>query len=458
MNRFYVLIVFVVAARLWLPTAIFNATLTAADRLPNFVIIMTDDLGYGGIGSYGQKKVATPTLDQLAKSGLQFTQAYAGCCICAPSRCVLLTGLHTGHCRVRKNDPKQRLTVEDVTFASLLKSKGYTTAGFGKWSLGDDGTPGEPYRHGFDNWVGYLDQADAHFHYPDWIWKDRARFLLVGNNHQKDVRQTYAPDVIHQSAIEFIRSNRDSPFFCYLATTIPHAELLVPQDSLAEYDGRFDETPYVGDRYASNEKPRATYAAMVTRMDRDIGRLLQVLRELKLENDTIVLFTSDNGPINAGGADPDFFQNGGELRGWKFSLYEGGIRVPWIVSWPGKIRANTTSDLPVSHDDIFPTFCELAGIAMPDSLDGVSLVPVFLGKKSTNDKKFLYWESPGKDGFMQAIRSGNYKAIRPAADAPLELYNLEKDPAESNDLRRVQPNIATDLEREMKAQHIEQVP
>ncbi len=425
------------------------------DRPPNIVLIMADDLGYGGVGCYGQTRVATPNIDQLAANGMRFTQAYAGCCMCAPSRCVLLTGLHTGHCRVRANDPKQRLTPVDHTFVELLRKAGYATAGFGKWGLGDSETTGEPYRHGFGNWVGYLDQADAHFHYPDWIWKDRAKFILAGNNHEKSKRQTYAPDAMHEAAIEFIRANKDVPFFCYIATTIPHAELLVPPDSLAQYDGRFPEKPYVGDRYASNEKPRATYAAMVTRMDRDIGRVVKLLKDLDIEKDTLVLFTSDNGPINAGGADPDFFQNGGGLRGWKFSLYEGGIRVPFIASWPGRIKVGTISESAISHDDIFPTLCEMANAAWPKNIDGVSLMPTMTGRGQTKIKERLYWESPSNDGLMQAIRHGNFKGIRPKAFAPFELYDLKADPTESNDLAKNHSEIASRLEMEMASLRIE---
>ena len=417
---------------------------------------MADDLGYGGLGCYGQTKVATPNIDQLANRGMRFTQAYAGCCMCAPSRCVLLTGLHTGHCRVRANDPKQRLTPVDVTFVELLQKAGYATAGFGKWGLGDSETTGEPYRHGFGNWVGYLDQADAHFHYPDWIWEDRIKFFLHGNKHEKSARHTYAPDVMHDAAIDFIRASKDSPFFCYLATTIPHAELLVPPDSLAEYDGRFAESPYVGDRYASNDKPRATYAAMVTRMDRDIGRVVKLLKDLELENDTLVLFTSDNGPINAGGADPDFFQNGGGLRGWKFSLYEGGIRVPFIASWPGNINAGTINDSAISHDDIFPTVCEMAKVSLPENLDGVSLLPTMTGLQQSQAKERLYWESPSKDGLMQAIRRGHLKGIRPKANASFELYDLNMDPSESNNLATNQPELASRLEMEMESLRTEQ--
>ncbi len=282
------------------------------DRPPNIVLIMADDLGYGGLGCYGQTKVTTPNIDQLAANGVRFTQAYTGCCMRAPSRCCLLTGLHTGHARVRAND------------------------------------------------------------------------------HKAGRRVTYAPDVIHDAAIEFIRENKSRPFFCYLATTIPHAEMLVPEDSLKQYQDQFPETPYVGDRYASNERPRATYAAMVSRMDRDVGRLVRLVQQLSIEQDTLILFTSDNGPINAGGADPAFFNNGGNLRGWKFSLYEGGIRVPLIATWPGHIAPKASSEMPLSHDDVFPTFCEMVNVPVPIGLDGVSVLPTLLGKPNPNIKKKLY--------------------------------------------------------------------
>ncbi|MEQ1825094.1 MAG: arylsulfatase [Pirellula sp.] len=431
--------------------AIFGNVYAAEKQLPNVVLIMADDLGYGGLGCYGQTRVETPNIDRLAAGGMRFTNAYAGCCMCAPSRCVLMTGLHTGHCRVRANDPKQMLQDADTTLASLLKKSGYAVAGFGKWGLGDAGSVGEPYRHGFVDWVGYLDQADAHFHYPDWIWSKRAKLPLAGNQHADSKRKTYAPDVIHQAAMDFIRDNQHKPFFCYLATTIPHAELLVPEDSFKQYSGKFPEKAYVGERYASNDAPRATYAAMVTRLDRDVGRLMSQLVELGIADNTLILFTSDNGPINAGGADPDFFNNAGGLRGWKFSLYEGGIRVPFIAYWPGKIPAGTLKDLPISHDDILPSLCELAGIKTPDGLDGVSIAPTWLDKPDQKSKPYLYWESPSKDGFMQAMRANHHKAIRPKANAPMEIYDLSVDWTESRDLAKTSPELATRFEAMMSS-------
>ena len=425
----------------------------AENRLPNIVLIMADDLGYGGVGCYGQTKVSTPNIDQLAVNGMRFTQAYAGCCMCAPTRSVLMTGLHTGHTRVRANDPKQTLLASDITVATQLKKAGYATAGFGKWGIGDAGTPGEPSKHGFDDWVGYLDQADAHFHYPDWIWKGGKKFPLAGNDHAKAKRETFAPDVIHSAALDFIRGNKDRPFFCYLATTIPHAELLVPADSLAEYDGMFPEKPYVGDRYASNPKPRATYAAMVSRMDRDIGKLITLVNELGIERNTLILFTSDNGPINAGGADPDFFNNGGGLRGWKFGLYEGGIRVPLIAAWPGRIAKGVVSELPTCQDDFLPTACDLAGIIMHRRTDGVSILPTLVGKSNQRNRDTLYWESPSAKGLMQAVRQKNIKGIRPNKDALIEVYDLKNDPNEQNDIAATRPDLASRIASLFETEH-----
>ena len=418
---------------------------TVRERPPNIVLIVADDLGYGAVGCYGQKLVKTPNIDALAAGGTRFTQFYAGCCMCAPSRSVLMTGLHTGHTRVRANDPKQTLLAADVTVATRLKAAGYVCGGFGKWGLGDAGTPGAPEKHGFDEWVGYLGQVHAHFHYPDWVWKGGVRFPLPGNDPKTVTRQTYAPDVIHDAAIDFVQQNKDRPFFCYVPTTIPHAELLVPNDSLKEYDGLFPETPYIGDHYASNPKPRATYAGMVTRLDRDVGRLVAKIKALGLDRDTLVLFTSDNGPINAGGADPDYFRNSGPLRGLKFSLYEGGIRVPMIAAWPGRVPTNRVNDQPWAFEDFLPTACELAGTTPGANGDGVSVVPMLCGKDGQRERPYLYWESPGKDGMMQAVRAGNWKAIRPKLGSPFELYDLKADPAETTNVVSRHPDVVKRL-------------
>jgi arylsulfatase A len=423
------------------------------NRPPNIVLIVADDLGYGGAGCFGQERVKTPCIDALARSGMLFTDFYAGCCMCAPSRSVLMTGKHGGRTRVRENDPRQTLLAEDVTLAALLSARGYRCGGFGKWGLGDVGSSGEPSAHGFERWVGYLDQREAHFHYPDWIWNGHEKLFLEGNNWKEGLRQTYAPDVIHASALDFIRESKDAPFFCFVASTIPHAELLVPEDSLRQYDGQFPEVPYVGDHYASNEKPRATYAAMVTRFDRDIGRIVALLEELELLENTVVIFTSDNGPITAGGADPQFFKNAGPLRGLKFSLYEGGIRVPMIVSWKGRVAEGGRSSAVWGFDDLMVTLCDVADTESPQDVDGVSVLPEILGKKAGATRRYRYWETPGKTGLIQAVRAGSWKAIRNGPDADVELFDLANDLGESINVAQEHPEIVARLEQFMSEAH-----
>lgn len=423
-------------------------------RPPNIVLIVADDLGYGGVGCYGQERVKTPAIDALASKGTLFTDFYAGCCMCAPSRSVLMTGMHGGRTRVRANDPRQTLLTRDVTLPALLSAAGYRCGGFGKWGLGDVGTEGEPSLHGFQQWVGYLDQREAHFHYPDWIWKDKQKLPLEGNDPKEGRRQTYAPDVIHAAALDFIRASKDQPFFCFVASTIPHAELLVPGDSLQEYQGQFPETPYIGDHYASNPRPRATYAAMVSRFDRDVGRIVSLVQELGLSENTVVIFTSDNGPITAGGADPDFFQNAGPLRGLKFSLYEGGIRVPMIVNWKGRVAEGRTSDAVWGFDDLMVTLCDLAGTASPVGVDGVSVLPEILGRAGGKTRRYRYWETPTNAGLVQAVRMDHWKGVRTEPDATVELYDLATDIGERVNVAEKYPDVAATIERFMSEAHV----
>ena len=423
-------------------------------RPPNIVLIVADDLGYGGLGCYGQELVKTPQIDALAREGLRFTDFYAGSCMCAPSRSVLITGQHTGHTRVRANDPRQTLATVDVTLGTVLARAGYACGGFGKWGLGDVETPGAPARHGFGEWTGFIDQSRAHFHYQDWLWQGGRKIPLAGNDLAAGRRTTYAADVIHAAALDFIRGHRTEPFFCFIASTIPHAELLVPEDSLAEYDGRFPETPYVGDHYASNPKPRATYAAMVTRFDRDVGRLVALLDELGIAEDTLVVFTSDNGPINAGGADPEFFRNAGPLRGLKFSLHEGGLRVPMIARWKGRVAAGTVTQQVGGFEDLLPTFCELAAAATPPAIDGVSLVPTLLGEPGQVQRRFSYWEVGDPPGLAQAARVGSWKAIRPRAGSAVELYDLGADLEETRDVAAEHPAVVASVEAIFADAHV----
>ena len=434
---------------------------------PNIVYIMADDLGYAELGCYGQTNIKTPCIDRLADEGMRFTQHYSGSAVCAPSRCVLMTGRHTGHAYIRGNDelpergdvwgdPKlegQRPLLPDtVTLGHVLQQAGYVTAAMGKWGLGGPGTTGAPNRQGFDLFYGYLCQREAHNFYPTHLWHNDRKELLEGNVRGNVTGEHYSHDLIVEQALRFIRENRDRPFFLYLPFTIPHLALQVPDDSLAEYDGAFPEKPYDGKRgYQPHPTPRAAYAAMVSRMDRDVGQIVDLLKELGLSENTLVIFTSDNGPtIKVGGADSDFFQSAGPLRGLKMSLYEGGIRVPMIARWPGKVQPGTQTDHLSAFWDVLPTLAEVAGAKSPDEIDGVSFAPTLLGGPNQTQHEYLYWEY----GRMQAVRLGKWKAVRPNAkknpDAPVQLFDLQTDIGETTDLAAENPDIALKTQQIMR--------
>lgn len=451
-------------------------------RRPNIVFILADDLGYGEVGVYGQTKIRTPNLDRMAREGLRFTQHYSGSPVCAPSRCVLLTGLHTGHAYIRGNDEmaergdvwhdlslegQRPLPEGTTTLAGLLKEAGYVTGAMGKWGLGGPGSSGAPNRQGFDRWFGYLGQRLAHNYYPVHLWRDSTKVELEGNTYfhpharlpedaDPNDPASYAPyrgrqwshDLIVDEALDFVRDNRDRPFFLYLPFTIPHLALQVPDDALAEYEGAFPETPYLGDAgYTPHPTPRAAYAAMITRMDRDIGRLLDLVAELGLDEDTLFVFTSDNGPSWVGGVDRAFFESSGGLRGRKAQLWEGGIRVPTIVRWTGRVPAGAVTSLPSAFWDWLPTLTELAGAPTPEGLDGISLVPTLLGRPGDQEEHaYLYWEFRGG----QAVRLGDWKGLRLGPDAPLELYDLAADPAESTDVAAEHPDVVARIEEIME--------
>ncbi len=415
---------------------------------PNIVFILADDLGYGHLGAYGQEKIRTPHIDRLADEGIRFTQFYSGSTVCAPARSVLMTGKHTGHTSVRGNTGGLPLEQADVTVAEVLKDAGYTTGLFGKWGLGDHGTTGVPWEQGFDEFFGYLHQVHAHFYYTPFLWENDRQYPLPGN--EDGARATYSHDAITERALQFVRNHRDEPFFLYLAYTIPHTELLVPEESLSEYDGLFPEpTPYVGDgHYAAQEKPRTAFAAMVSRMDRDVGRLVRLLDELGIGENTIVFFTSDNGGQRGWGADLDFFSGNGALRGGKMSLYEGGIRVPLIARWPNRIESRQVNDHVWAFWDVLPTLVELAGAAPPDSIDGISMLPAVVGAavagREPVEHEFLYWEYGnvlGRAPIRQAVRWGNWKAVREDLDRSLELYDLSRDVEETTDVAADHPEI-----------------
>jgi len=432
---------------------------TSAERKkkPNIVYILADDLGYAELGCYGQKKIKTPNIDKLAAEGMKFTQHYSGNPVCAPSRCALMTGLHTGHTQVRGNKQmggkegwvlgstiggQWPLEAGTATVAGILKDAGYTTGAFGKWGLGLVGTTGDPNKQGFDHFYGYICQRQAHTYYPNHLWRDGEIEWIEANKDGKD--QVYSHDLIAQEALKFIRSNKDSPFFLYVPFTIPHVALQVPEDSLAEYRGKWPDPPYNGDKgYCPHPNPRACYAAMVTRMDKDVGRIMSLLKELALEDNTLVIFTSDNGPTFNGGSDSAFFESAKPLRGLKASVYEGGIRIPYIARWPGRIKAGSTSNHISAFWDFLPTCCDLIGENPPRDIDGISMLPTLFGRNQDQRKhEYLYWELRGQ----QAIRMGKWKALRLKPGRKIELYDLDSDIAESKDLADRHPEIVAKMD------------
>lgn len=409
---------------------------------PNIIFIMADDLGYGDLGSYGQTVIQTPNLDQMAIEGLRFTHCYAGSTVCAPSRSVLMTGKHTGHTTVRGNfgkygvvglaggEGRVPLNKEDVTVAEILKEAGYTTGITGKWGLGEPNTSGHPNDQGFDEWFGYLNQRRAHSYYPDFLWKNKEKVELPGNQNGK--RETYTHDLITEFALDFINRNQDDPFFIYLPYTVPHSRYEIP-----------DTAPYSNQPWTDDEK---VHAAMITRMDRDIGSLFQSLKNLNLDENTIVFFCSDNGAAERW---EGRFDSSGSLQGRKRDMYEGGIRTPMIVRWPGKVEAGQTSDAAWYFADVLPTLANLGDAKAPAGIDGMSVLPTILGDKQDLSNRVLYWEF-FENGFQQAVRQGDWKAIRLALGKPLELYDLSKDESESNNIAESHPEIIAQMEAILK--------
>ncbi len=448
-------------------TAAAPAILRGQSRPPNIVWIMGDDLGYGDLGCYGQKYIRTPNIDGLAAAGMQFSDAYAGCTVCAPSRSVLMTGRHAGHTSVRSNPGGVPLLQSDYTVAQMLKSAGYATGGFGKWGLGDVQTDGVPSKHGFDEFFGYLHQVHAHYYYPPYLIDNEKKFPLAGNENGK--RTTYSQDVIAGRALEFIKRNASRPFFCYAPFTVPHLELLVPEDSMQEYLGKLPEgKPWITENkhYADQPHVRAAYAGMVTRLDRDVGRILGLLKELKLEENTLVIFCSDNG-VSANMLADGFFKGEGPFRGAKGAMYEGGIRVPMIARWPGRIKAGSKSDLPWYFGDWFATAAELSGGKLPAGLDGISVAPTLLGKGKQERHDFMYWELPryiakteefAKEVPIQAVRMGDWKAVRPKPNGALELYDLKTDIGEKNDVASQNPQVMARIEKYLATARVEPRP
>ncbi len=412
-------------------------------KRPNIVFILADDLGYGDLGCYGQTRIKTPNIDRLASEGIRFTQCYAGSTVCAPSRCSLMTGYHSGHSRVRGN-ALVPLRPEDVTVAEVLKRAGYATGMVGKWGLGEPGTTGLPNRQGFDEWFGYLNQGHAHNYYPEYLWKNEQRYILEGNVAQGNVATSavqYSPDVVLREALDFLDRHKAEPFCLFLTSTLPHAN---NERGRAEGNGMEipSDAPYSAESWPQVEK---NHAAMITRLDGDVGRVLRRLKDLGLEHDTIVFFSSDNGPHKEGGADPAFFRSSGPLRGYKRALYEGGIRVPMIVRWPGKVEPRTVSTAVWAFWDVLPTFSDLAGAPIPAGIDGISQVPAITGQRKQKPHEFLYWEFH-EGGFKQAVRTVDWKAVRLGPGKPLELYNLQKDIGEKHNVAKDQPEVVERIE------------
>ncbi|MBN1825429.1 MAG: arylsulfatase [Candidatus Eisenbacteria bacterium] len=419
---------------------------SAAGRPPNIVLVLADDLGYGDLGCYGQKRFETPRADRMAKEGVRFTQFYSGAPICAPSRTSLLTGRHAGHISIRTNDdPIFQET--GPTCAGVLRERGYATGVFGKWGLGDENGAGAPDLAGFDEFFGYLDHRAAHRQRPGSLWENRRRVKLPP--------ETYAHDRIVERALGFVRENRDRPFFLLLAPTLPHPDLDVPEEVLRLFRGRYPEVPYVqtaGKEYLSQPTPRAAYAAMVHMIDRDVGRLLDLLRELGLDEKTLVMLTSDNGAGRAGGSDPLFFDSWGPFEGRKRTLYEGGIRVPLVARWPGMIPAGAVCARTGGLWEMLPTFAEVAGAPAPPNGDGASLLPL-LGGGARPDPAFFYWEMH-RPHMVQAVRLDDWKGIRDDRDGSFELYDLGKDVGEKNDVARDHPETVRRMTEIMRSAHV----
>jgi arylsulfatase A-like enzyme len=441
---------------------------------PNIIYILADDLGYGDLSVYGQTHFQTPNLDKMAAEGMLFTQHYAGTTVCAPSRSSLMTGLHTGHTPIRGNkswEPEGQWPIADSTFtiAEMLKQAGYTTGAFGKWGLGYIDTEGDPNKQGIDEFFGYNCQSLAHNYYPGHLWDNHEKVILEENSGDKF--EVYAPELIHKRALQFIEKNKDKPFFLFYPNVIPHAELLLPEENLAEFRGKFlPEKEYKGAEpgdknfregpYGTQPESHAAFAAMVTLLDKQVGEVLAKLKELGLDKNTIVMFTSDNGPHLEGGADPDYFDSNGKLKGYKRDLYEGGIREPMIAWWPGKIEAGSTDDHISAFWDVMPTVAELAGIEAPKNIDGISFLPSLLKKEGQKQHDYLYWEFHEKGG-RKALRKGDWKLVQydvfDSEKTSTELYNLINDIGEENNVANENPEIVSELVELMNTARTESV-
>ena len=432
-------------------------------KTPNVIYFLADDLGIGDISCYGQQHFSTPNIDLLAKHGIRFTQHYAGSTVSAPSRSVLMTGQHTGHTPIRDNkdnlgpDNKKSIVDSNVySMARLFKDAGYTTGAFGKWGLGETFTEGSPNNQGFDEFVGYIDQGRAHRYYPEYIWHNEEKLPLEGNDTKSTM--TYSADVIQKHALDFIRENKDKSFFAYVPVTLPHAEMFAPDDEiLAQFKGKFEEKPYAKNKdgeaygskdfnynlYSPQEAPFAHYAAMVTRLDMFLGEIVSLVKVLGLEENTLIVFSSDNGCTSEGGYQADYFNSNGPLRGYKRDLTDGGIRAPMIASWKGKFPENRTSDMICAFWDILPTFGDVVNVEIPSTIDGISILPELMGNsKEQEQHDCLYWEFRRNT----AVRMGDWKMIAKELNEDgtytnIELYNIKEDIGETKNVASSNPNV-----------------
>ena len=437
---------------------------------PNIVYILADDLGYGDLSCYGQTKFQTPNIDQLAATGMRFTQHYSGSTVCAPSRSVLMTGLHSGHTFIRGNkeiqpEGQHPLEAKAITMAEKLKEAGYATGAFGKWGLGYPGSEGDPNNQGFDEFYGYNCQRMGHNYYPYHMWHNQQKIMLEGNAGRKT--EVYGPEIIQEQALKFLEDNKNKPFFMYYPSIIPHAELFAPEEYMKKYRGKFlpekvhtgiDDGPdYKIGGYGSQPESHAAFAAMVDYLDMQVGEIVAKLKELGIYENTLIIFTSDNGPHQEAGADPDYFDSNGIFRGYKRDLYEGGIRVPMIAVWDGKIAAGTESNHMSAFWDVFPTVAEMTGISTPENLDGISFLPTLLAQEQAQHD-FLYWEFHEKGG-RKALRKGDWKLVNydvfNPAKTTVELYNIANDPGEQSNVAQANPEVVQELTALMESARTE---
>ncbi len=439
---------------------------TSVAQKPNIIFIFADDLGYGDVGCYGQQKIETPNIDGMAAKGIRFTQFYSGSTVCAPARCSFLTGLHTGHIAIRGNksiSPEGQSPLPDsvITFANNLQQNGYATAAFGKWGLGFHQNSGDPNKKGFDRFYGYNCQSLAHDYYPPYLWDNHQKVDLPANNKSDSI---YSAALIHQQALQYIQQSGGQPFFIYLPYTLPHGDVIGPSDEFYQYYvKKFKEQPLTGEKLKTRQhnatpepQQHAQFAAMIARLDQYVADIAKAIADKGIADNTLIIFTSDNGPHRENGGDPDFFDSNGEFRGIKRDLYEGGIRVPFIAYWPGKIKQDVYTEPAVLYD-MYPTIMQLAGIKYRNKIDGISLVPALLKKRKQKKHNYFYWEFHENSG-RQALRWRNWKAVRLEVNknenAPIELYNLATDPGEKTNLAQHYPSIVKKMASFMKEAHV----